>query len=565
MSRLMLCAVAAAVGWLVGVSSVVLWLGLARVGDNAKSLHQGQDSQGESRRGTVERVSQTELTFATYKVKPEQLPVQFSERGALESAENREVTCRVKAKVQGGVASTIRWVIDEGTQVQAGDKLMELDDSPLQDNLKNQKITLDRAKADWVAGKENYSIILGQTESDIESAYLNLEVAQIKLLQYKEGTYLQAKRGIEGQMEIAKVTISQAQSDAARKVSARLALETQIEAMRVLEEYDSPTNIKILEGAVEEAWRAISLVEAQARAKQVFGLADLKSKEWVYDQQLSLYYDAEEEVRKCRILAPQAGAVVYYVPETTRGGQSTQGLVVPGETVKEGQKMLRISDLSQMVVNVKVHEAMVSKVRGDKWRSTSFTDTVQASMLASMPQPLLSLSTQAAFEENRLNFMEQYKKAEQVPVSQGPDARIRIDAFPGRTFKGHVKTVATMPSQADFMSSGVKVYQTMVAIDESLPDLKPGMTAAATIDLGKTLENVLVVPARALIGKASIGKTVSCLVLTKEGIEEREVVVGLFHDAKVGIESGLREGDEVIVNPRLILDEIHGLIRLRGK
>jgi hypothetical protein len=33
----------------------------------------------------------------------------------------------------------------------------------------------------------------------------------------------------------------------------------------------------------------------------------------------------------------------------------------------------------------------------------------------------------------------------------------------------------------------------------------------------------------------------------------------------VGIVSGLREGDEVIANPRLLLDEIRGQIRLRGK
>jgi hypothetical protein len=52
----------------------------------------------------------------TYTVKKEVLRLTIVERGNLESAENSDITCRVKAKTQGGtIASTIKWVIDDGT------------------------------------------------------------------------------------------------------------------------------------------------------------------------------------------------------------------------------------------------------------------------------------------------------------------------------------------------------------------------------------------------------------------------------------------------------------------
>ena len=58
--------------------------------------------------------------------------------------------------------------------------------------------------------------------------------------------------------------------------------------------------------------------------------------------------------------------VVYYVSEQSRyGSGSQQSIIAQGEPVKEGQKLMRIPDLRRMLVNTKVHEAMVSRVHGD--------------------------------------------------------------------------------------------------------------------------------------------------------------------------------------------------------
>src|SRR6266446_3390840 len=88
----------------------------------------------------------------THPVHKEKLRVTVVERGTLESALNRDVICRVKAKTQGNtVASTIKWVIDDGSLVKQGQLLAELDSSGFQDQLKQQKITVDQAEANKIS------------------------------------------------------------------------------------------------------------------------------------------------------------------------------------------------------------------------------------------------------------------------------------------------------------------------------------------------------------------------------------------------------------------------------
>ena len=62
-------------------------------------------------------------------VKHESLNLTVVERGTLESADNKDVICRVKAGSKGNYATTIKWVIDDGTLVTRGRPIMILDSS----------------------------------------------------------------------------------------------------------------------------------------------------------------------------------------------------------------------------------------------------------------------------------------------------------------------------------------------------------------------------------------------------------------------------------------------------
>ena len=66
------------------------------------------------------------------------------ESGVIESSQNIDIICNVRSRA-GGVQ--IIWVIEEGTQVQKGDKLVELDTTTLEDSLQQQQLIMNRASS----------------------------------------------------------------------------------------------------------------------------------------------------------------------------------------------------------------------------------------------------------------------------------------------------------------------------------------------------------------------------------------------------------------------------------
>jgi multidrug efflux pump subunit AcrA (membrane-fusion protein) len=137
-------------------------------------------------------------------------------------------------------------------------------------------------------------------------------------------------------------------------------------------------------------------------------------------------------------------------------------------------------------------------------------------------------------------------------IRGGLRAEVRIDAFPNKTLKGHVKMVDEVPAASDFWTSDITVYRTMVSIDEPLQDangdeikLKPGMKSAVTIFTADKAENALIVPLQAVQGGARDGYF--CQVITPTGVDKRTVVPGLSNDRMVEIKEGLNEGDQVLL------------------
>src|SRR5262249_40640108 len=86
--------------------------------------------------------------------------------------------------------------------------------------------------------------------------------------------------------------------------------------------------------------------------------------------------------------------------------------------------------------------------------------------------------------------------------------------------------------------------------DEIVQGLKPGMSAEVTITVGDALEQVLTVPVEAVVGSVEMGGKRRCYVLGLEGPEPRDIVVGLSNDRMVEVREGLKEGEQVILNPK---------------
>ena len=504
----------------------------------------------------------------THVVKPEKLQITVLERGTLEALDNKDVICQVRAGSRGsssGGATTIKWVIDDGSHVKLGDLLVELDDSALQEQLKSQQIVRDRARNDSIQAEANYDIVKSQSDSDLQTALVSIELSELDRKKFLEGDFKQQLADLEGRILLAEsdfqmwqdrdvwldrmvskgyLTPKQALADRFKLQSANFAVEKVREEMRVLKNFTYERTLKDLDSKIAEAKRAKERLTIQSKSKEIQAINDSLTKKSIFQKEDLRFKEVEDEIKKCYIYSPQDGLVVYYVPEQARfGSGSVQATVAQGEPVREGQKLMRIPNLSHMLVNTRVHEAMRSKIRGDKWTRTGYSEVRQAGLLM-FREPWSLLANQVSFFELRTDFHDR----DQELTDNGLPVLVRIDAFPDKVLQGHVKHIDEVAAQSDWLTSDIKVYRTLVSIDESLPGLKPGMSASVTIFTDTKVDDALAVPVQAVLGSSQTG--FSCFVMGPDGAVEKQVKLGVSNEKMVEVKEGLNEGDVVVLNPR---------------
>ncbi len=511
-------------------------------------------------------------------IKKEKLQITITERGNVESAENNELSCGVKAKSPNSPATSIRWVIDNGSIVRKGDRLIDLDDSTLQDQKNDQEIKVVGARGALRQAEQQYLIDVSEAKGAIKKAQTDVDVAMIALEEYLEGLFKQQTIDADNKVIMATsdlamweeraawsdrmsrpgrqyVTASQAEADQARLLSARLTkknLEKQFEVLKNLTKEKTRTE---LQGKIDEPQRVLDRAKLQYKAKEIKADSVRETAKLTYEKELMKLRDIEKEIDKCYLRAPQSGMVVYYVEERARWAQ-TPTMIAQGESVKEGQKLMSIPNLRQMQVNARVHEAMVSRVHADVTVDTGYTEVVNTALLMTA-NPFVDVAGYAAFlTDLHTPFSLENRRYEKRLISRGLEATIRLNAFSGRPpLKGHVKSVDTVASQADLFGADVKVYKTIVSIDEYMEGLRPGMDAYITIDVNSKPEPVLVLPLQAVMGTVAMGEKRKCFIMTPNGPEMREIVLGMANEKVVEVKEGLQEGDVIVLNPIVLLTE----------
>jgi multidrug efflux pump subunit AcrA (membrane-fusion protein) len=509
--------------------------------------------------------------WITHTVRYEPLRATIIERGTLDSAETIDIISRVRNRSRGHtIDTTIKWVIPDGTLVQRGDLLVELDDSGWREQLELREGPLILARAEWLLAEEDYQIAVSQSQGELRLAEDALRLAELELHKYLHGDYEQTASDLLGRITMALSDLelwrdrvpwtermvrkgflspTQAKTEQARLKGAQVALDHLNEEQRVLLEHTKKQMQAERENQVAEARRTVERLRTQGTARVEQADISRRSTKAVYLKQKKRYEEIEEEIRKCTLTAPQDGLVVYCTPERF-GGSFQQATVAQGEPVYEGQRLMCLPNLDKMQVLTRVPEAVVAQVRGEQWAHTGYEDYVQAGLLL-VPDALGRVINQHA----RTVLRDRLRDHGYRQVYGGQPALIRLDAFPGRVLRGHVKRVATLPSQYEWMMADIKVYPTVVAIDEPGEGLRPGMGAEVTIVAADAPAPVLTVPVEAVVGPAARGSQGKCFVLTPQGPEERVVTVGLCDGKLAEIQDGLCEGEEVILNTRTLLND----------
>ena len=134
-------------------------------------------------------------------------------------------------------------------------------------------------------------------------------------------------------------------------------------------------------------------------------------------------------------------------------------------------------------------------------------------------------------------------EADIAHVYLGQPARIKVESFRDRTFAGHVTKIAPMGVEKD----NVTTFEVRVSINNPGGELKANMTANAEIILDEH-KGVLNVPENAVIYDGQKNASVEIPdKKQKEGKRKVPVKVGLSNGSVTEILSGLKEGDQVVL------------------
>jgi len=173
-----------------------------------------------------------------------------------------------------------------------------------------------------------------------------------------------------------------------------------------------------------------------------------------------------------------------------------------------------------------------------------------------------------------------------VNVKLGQEAKIKVDALGDRQLMGHVSEVGNSAltrtggtattAQTGTTSQEAKDFKVVVTLDNPPPELRPGLSATATI-VTATRQVVLTVPIQALtIREFDNDSKTESTDKTKKKIEKEGVFtikngLALFRPVKTGITGttdieileGLAEHDDIVTGPYQVLRTLKDNTRIK--
>ncbi len=126
-------------------------------------------------------------------------------------------------------------------------------------------------------------------------------------------------------------------------------------------------------------------------------------------------------------------------------------------------------------------------------------------------------------------------------IQIGGAARVRVDAVPDRDLTGTLRDISVV-AKPDFTTwPPVRNFDIVVALADSDPRLRSGMSASARIELDR-LPDVLVVPTGAMFQR---GTATVVYVVNGAAVDARPVTVLRRGRDQVALASGVREGERI--------------------
>ncbi len=409
--------------------------------------------------------------------------------------------------------NTVIWVIEEGTNVQSGDLLLEFDASELVDKRNEQEMVVANAESNLIIAQEK----LGITEGDCEAATLDREVdltlAKMALEKYQEGDYPQQLRQNEADIALADEEVKRAvermewsqrlakegfltrtelQADELALQRKQLDLEMARTKLNVLTNFMVLQQRSTLDSTLRKADRAMARTEWQNKSTLKQVETELRARLRERDRSTNRLAELNFQISKSKIYAPTNGIVLYTSTVLISRRQWWLKPLAVGSTAVERQELIYIPIESGMVVEVMIPEASLSK------------------------------------------------------IDNGMPARVKIDAYPGRVFDGRLVKIGILPDgQSSQLNPDLKLYKCEIECDFKEVTIRPGMSCDVEL-VKESYDRALYVPVQCVVRVDGVPR-----VYVKDRGEwvPRIVRLGMDNNRMVHILEGVREGEEVMLAP----------------
>ncbi|NNM98938.1 MAG: efflux RND transporter periplasmic adaptor subunit [Candidatus Eremiobacteraeota bacterium] len=195
---------------------------------------------------------------------------------------------------------------------------------------------------------------------------------------------------------------------------------------------------------------------------------------------------AQQQLSFERIVAPFSGIIQSVAPRPTDANRT----ILPGDAVSAGQAMFTIAEGSNYVVQAQVDEQDVHA------------------------------------------------------IALGMPVNVTSEDFPKITLHGHVARISPIATRSTDAGSTAREVLTTIALDDTNPVLRDGMTANVDI-LTTSIPHALVVPTAAIVHVKKATK----LWLVRDGkAHEVAIVLGKSNDLQSVVRSGLSAGDTIVAS-----------------
>ena len=450
-----------------------------------------------------------------FTVAPIDLEVKINKDGELQAVSYTDIKSEVESVTQ------IITIVPEGVNVKKGDVLITLDSLTLRQKKEQLDLDLRKAESARKQSQDMKDIQESQNAANIEAVDVAVELAELDVQQYYQGTYPQSVENAKTALAMARLTLKNVEEDldqtkvlfgkgfvtASDVKKGELAVTTSrndvlkaTTALTVLEKYSHEMDKAKLNSALAQAKqkRYRTLKENTSTLNQK--IADLEEKQQSLDLLQRQAHKLDEQLAACTIRAPEDGLVIYSSSIERREREPVQ----EGTQVRQSQWLLRLPDVRNMKVLLKVQES---------WKP-------------------------------RLD--------EKGPLR----ALVKILGV-SRPVGATLSKVSVLPDNSQrWWNPDLREYPIELTLDETPPGLKPGMRVENAEIFVSRLEQVVAVPLAAIY---SVSNDSYVFVRDGQTVKERKVTLGTANETHVQVVSGLNENEQVLLlqpgQGRLLLEK----------